>query len=232
MNELLKDREGWYFVSRNGIKYKLYEGMTFGEKNRYSDSSAHIFLEVIDNVAEERFCSFIDKFDACRIFVDYVYVDTDDMDEETEKCIRKLIDEFESSHKEIVNFINEKEETEMKTTEKENDIQIAAKDEKIKMLENEIKELREALLLATRGKKMKTKDIKVSMSTFYNITQEILRREDNDKINMEDDIYGHDVTVHFHGLYCNCLDGASVFNSVIEGVAECAEENDEETFIH
>ena len=98
--------------------------------------------------------------------------------------------------------------------------------EKIDRLEKEVKELREALLIATRGKKETTKDIKVSMSTFYNLTQEILRREDDDIINMEDDIYGHDVTVHFHGLYCNCQDGAAAFNYVIEAVDACASEEE------
>ena len=45
-------------------------------------------------------------------------------------------------------------------------------------------------------------------------------------INMEDDIYGHDVTVHFHGLYCNCQDGAAAFNYVIEAVDACASEEE------
>ena len=103
--------------------------------------------------------------------------------------------------------------------------------EKVKLMEKEIKELREAVLKATRNKKMKTKDIRVSMATFYNITQEILKRDDGDEIDMETDVYGHDVTVHFHGLYCNCYDGAVVYNSVIEGVKECAEENGEDDWL-
>lgn len=106
--------------------------------------------------------------------------------------------------------------------------ELKSKDNEIELLMKEIVELRTALLKATRNKKMKTKDIRVSMATFYNLTQEILRHEDGDEIDMETDIYGHDVTVHFHGLYCNCQDGASCFNYVIEGVGGCAEECSEE----
>lgn len=104
---------------------------------------------------------------------------------------------------------------------------------KVELLKNEIRELREALLIATRNrdKEAKKDDIRVSMATFYNLTQEILKRDDGDTINMETDIFGHDVTVHFHGLYCDCYDGASVFNTVIEAVGECAKEYDDEDIL-
>lgn len=42
----------------------------------------------------------------------------------------------------------------------------------------------------------------------------------------DNEIYGHDVTVHWHGLYCNCQDGATVTNTVIDGLEECAKEID------
>ena len=90
-------------------------------------------------------------------------------------------------------------------------------------MRKEIDELRSALLRATRSKETKTEDILVSMRTFYNIAMSATSSDDG----MEDDIYGHDITVHFHGLYCNCQDGAMAFNYIIEGVNECAEEWDE-----
>lgn len=90
-------------------------------------------------------------------------------------------------------------------------------------LKKEVEELRNALLQATRNKEMKTEDILVSMRTFYNLAMSATSSDDG----MEDDIYGHDFTVHFHGLYCNCQDGAIPYNNIVEGVGECAEEWDE-----
>ena len=43
----------------------------------------------------------------------------------------------------------------------------------------------------------------------------------------KNEIYGNDVTVHWHGLYCNCQDGATVTNTVIDGLEACADELDE-----
>lgn len=42
----------------------------------------------------------------------------------------------------------------------------------------------------------------------------------------DNEIYGYDVTVHWHGFYCNCEDGATPTNTVIVGVEDCADELD------
>ena len=99
----------------------------------------------------------------------------------------------------------------------------AAEYEELEQMKKEVEELRSIVLKATRNKEMKTDDVLVSMRTFYNIAMNALSTDDG----MEEDIYGHDVTVHFHGLYCNCQDGATAYNYIIEGVKECADECDE-----
>lgn len=78
-------------------------------------------------------------------------------------------------------------------------------------------------------KKESTEDIKLTCSEFlatYNAAladmwEQIENGED------ENEIYGNDVTVHWHGLYCNCQDGATVTNTVIDGLEACADELDE-----
>ena len=89
--------------------------------------------------------------------------------------------------------------------------------EEYKQIEDELQDLRQALVRAARKKNKKTKDIQVSMRTLYNLYMDILNRdEEEDPVNMDRDIYGHDVTVHFHGLY----------NNIIDGIKECADEYD------
>lgn len=48
------------------------------------------------------------------------------------------------------------------------------------------------------------------------------------EIEDEDEIYGHDVTVHWHGLYCNCSNGAAVSNNIIPGIEGLISEYGEE----
>ena len=42
------------------------------------------------------------------------------------------------------------------------------------------------------------------------------------------DIYGHDITIHWHGIYCNCGDGATPTNYIISAIEEMLEEDSEE----
>lgn len=39
------------------------------------------------------------------------------------------------------------------------------------------------------------------------------------------DIYGHDITVHWHGIYCNCGDGAIPTNIIIPAIEEIDNED-------
>lgn len=39
------------------------------------------------------------------------------------------------------------------------------------------------------------------------------------------DIYGYDITVHWHGIYCNCGDGATPSNIIIPAIEEVDNED-------
>lgn len=93
--------------------------------------------------------------------------------------------------------------------------------------ENEI--LRSAVMKMIKNFQTKpTSDIYLSRREFLAVYNAALsdmfeRGDDNNEI------YGHDVTVHWHGFYCNCEDGATVTNTVIDGVECCSDElGDEE----
>ena len=63
------------------------------------------------------------------------------------------------------------------------------------------------------------KDTRVTKTDFLAIYQKALdymwdHAEDND-------IYGYDFTVHWHGIYCNCSDGATPSNYLIPGIEGC-----------
>lgn len=93
-------------------------------------------------------------------------------------------------------------------------------------MKKEIAELRTALLLATRNAEDKPKGINLRRQTFYDLYNHSVGDDDL----MDQDIYGHDVYVSWHGMYCNCADGATACNYIIEGIKECLEEDDSENY--
>ena len=69
----------------------------------------------------------------------------------------------------------------------------------------------------------KTEDIEVSRQEFldiYNLAMDGLGSD-------ECELYGNDVTVHWHGIYCNCSDGAVAYNNIITGVEKVIMEEGE-----
>ena len=116
-------------------------------------------------------------------------------------------------------------ESEIEQLKKEKESEKESSEQLIKQLKNEISELRQALLVSTRNKEGKSQDIELSMPTFYNLFQEIMSHEDGDSVDMEKDIYGHDVTIHWHGFSTNCYDGATSYNYIVEeGLVNCIDE--------
>lgn len=110
---------------------------------------------------------------------------------------------------------------------------------KVKNLERDFKELeksnemlRAALLYATS--KGKTKDVRVSRQDFLKIYNKALdnmfdimdehKGDDKTPDDVENDIYGYDVTVHWHGMYCNCSDGATPSNYIMPAIEACDDE--------
>jgi hypothetical protein len=107
-------------------------------------------------------------------------------------------------------------------TEKEYE-EIKGNDSKVKELEVANEMLRKALFKLTS--KMETSDVRVSRKDFlkmYNEALDYMFNHDDE----ENDIYGYEVTVHWHGMYCSCSDGATPSNCLIPAIEGCDEELD------
>lgn len=63
-----------------------------------------------------------------------------------------------------------------------------------------------------------SKDRKVTMAEFVKIYNAALTLMFNDIGGADNVIYGNDLTIHWNGIYCNCGDGASVYNNIIAGI--------------
>lgn len=114
-------------------------------------------------------------------------------------------------------------------TEKEYTDIIKSKDSKIEQLEIANEMLRKALL--KKIGESNTYDVQVSRQDFlkiYNEALDYMFDNPNKEIN---DIYGYPITVHWHGIYCDCSDGATSNNYIIPGIKACDEELDGEECI-
>ena len=69
----------------------------------------------------------------------------------------------------------------------------------------------------------KTEDIEVSRQEFLDVYGLAMSDLGLD----ECELYGNDVTVHWHGIYCNCSDGAVAYNNIIAGIRDVIEEEGE-----
>lgn len=73
-------------------------------------------------------------------------------------------------------------------------------------------------------------DIEVSRQDFVDIYSaavgEMFEKMDEDEDIDDSPIYGKDVTVHWNGIYCNCEDGASVYNYIIPAIEDVMSEID------
>ena len=71
--------EGYYFVSDSGIKYDLYEGLTFGNEKRYTSDMVFVVLSdrrYLDNVGDLVVGGFFGAvfFDAAKDSEDDLYI--------------------------------------------------------------------------------------------------------------------------------------------------------------
>lgn len=78
-----------------------------------------------------------------------------------------------------------------------------------------------------------SEDVRVGKIDFLAIYKKALNEmfDNMEKPNYEElpnDIYGHDITVHWHGIYCNCGDGAVPSNYLIPSIEEMIEEDNSE----
>ena len=78
-----------------------------------------------------------------------------------------------------------------------------------------------------------TEDMRVSKRDFLAIYRKALDTmfDNMEKPNgdeLHNDIYGYDFTIHWHGIYCNCSDGAVASNCVIPAIESVLDEDDTE----
>ena len=93
---------------------------------------------------------------------------------------------------------------------------------KIKELEVANKMLRNAILQLTKNKR-ETVDVRISRKDFLKL-HEAAVDELHEFQHEDNDVYGYPVTVHWHGIYCDCSDGATPSNYIIPGILSCDKE--------
>ena len=109
----------------------------------------------------------------------------------------------------------------------------------LEILNKRIEFMQTAILELSKGA-APTNDTRVSKTDFLAIYQKALDKffnimdgeKETDKTpdDIPNDIYGHDITVHWHGIYCNCGDGATPSNHIIPGVEGVNDEDPHEYY--
>lgn len=100
------------------------------------------------------------------------------------------------------------------------------KNNQIEELEIANKMLRKAMLQLTS--KENISDVRVSRQDFIKMYNSAIEFMFNNMETEDNDIYGHNVTVHWHGMYCDCSDGATPSNFIIPAIKDCDNEIGEE----
>ena len=67
-------------------------------------------------------------------------------------------------------------------------------------------------------------DVKVTRREFLEVYEEAM----DDLASDECECYGNNVTVHWHGIYCDCSDGATAWNHIVSNIKSVNEELDDE----
>lgn len=113
-------------------------------------------------------------------------------------------------------------------TEKELNDLINDSNKRITELETRNKMLRAALMDVIKEDNKNKKDVRVSKMDFLALYHNALDEMFNQPDEANNDIYGYDVTIHWHGVYCNCGDGATAYNHIITAIESVYEEDNEE----
>ena len=95
----------------------------------------------------------------------------------------------------------------------------ALMERKVDNIEDKADRLRE--LLFTVMKERCNNDVRVKRSEFLEIYNEAMNTLGAD----ECELYGNDVTVHWHGIYCNCSDGATAWNHIVSNIESVIDED-------
>ena len=97
-----------------------------------------------------------------------------------------------------------------------------------KELEKRCDMLQDAVLKLTAQHGTKQGDIRVAKLDFLQMYDKALEDMFDHPENEKNDIYGHSITIHWHGVYCDCSDGATPSNYIIPALKELCEEDSEE----
>ena len=114
---------------------------------------------------------------------------------------------------------------ELEQMKKEHAYTIKDYEKRIELMQSAIKQL--------MGDGEPFEDVRVGKKDFLAIYHKALNEmfDNVEKPNYDElpnDIYGHDITVHWHGIYCNCGDGAVASNNIISGIEGVLDEDDTE----
>jgi hypothetical protein len=72
----------------------------------------------------------------------------------------------------------------------------------------------------------RSEEVKVSRQDFVNTYKAAVDEMFENPEDDENEIYGKNVTVHWNGIYCDCEDGASVYNYIIPAIEDVMSEID------
>ena len=103
--------------------------------------------------------------------------------------------------------------------------------EKTEELETSNELLKRAVMqLTTKHDKdsNKNEDVRVFKRDFLALYNKALEDMFDNPDREDNDIYGYDITVHWHGMFCNCSDGATTSNYIIPAIENCYQEDDED----
>ena len=116
-------------------------------------------------------------------------------------------------------------ERELERMEREKNELVKDYEKRIELMQDAIKQLMTSAATF--------EDVRVGKKDFLAIYKKALDEmfDNMEKPNFDElpnDIYGHDITVHWHGIYCNCGDGAVVCNNLIPAIEDVLSEDDDE----
>lgn len=113
-------------------------------------------------------------------------------------------------------------------SESEFNARISVNRDQIKELEKRCEMLTDALLKLTAQRETAQGDVKIPKADFIKIYNDAVNYM-FDHYDEDNDIYGYDVTIHWHGMYCNCGDGAAPSNHIVGGL-ECLYDEDPDEY--
>lgn len=83
------------------------------------------------------------------------------------------------------------------------------------------------------ARRNQTTDIQLNRKDFLELYRYAMQQMDLVELEDQDDksevlVYGNDFTIHYLGYFCNCGDGAFIFNHIIPGIESLNEEEDDD----